>query len=152
MRSINLRIGTEKITTPLGDRTPLAASVDAALAAVNDRARDHTYTDARDIFALAADAERRLESLGIPRHHRTGAVYVSTSGGPVPNAYKYSRRATSVTLKRRASGWTIASITRTEIYKKGGRAALILTQDQDALAVKKLRSTYHTTTTTEPTK
>jgi hypothetical protein len=82
-----------------------AAAIVAALAVVNKNSVAHTYTTAQQIFDLAAAAEKRLSDLHINKSDRPGAAYASTSGGAVPNAYKYSRIGTSVLLERRASGW-----------------------------------------------
>lgn len=119
-----------------------STKIAAMLAVVNGRAAGHTYTTAREISDLATNAERRLESLGIPKSMRTGAEIFAVSGDRVPNAYKYSRRATSARLVRRSTSWFIVSASTTTIWKEGGKVDLLLTEEQDAKAVSVLRAGY----------
>lgn len=118
-----------------------AAKIEAMLAAVNGRATEHTYL-CGDLADLAISAEERLESLGIPKSMRAGAEVFAISGGAVPNAYKYSRKATSARLVRRATGWFVANVGSVTIWERGGKVDLMLTEDQDAKAIETLRTGY----------
>lgn len=114
-----------------------------ALAGVNGRATSHAYCTYDDIENLAEAAEKALVGLGMSRRDRAGAVYVSTSGSPVANAYKYRRTATRVTLLRRPGGWYLEHIEGALIYAQGGgRATLTLTPEQDARVVEVRRERY----------
>jgi hypothetical protein len=95
-----------------------------------------------DIIRLARDAEERLIKLRIPRKWRPGAVYSCLSGAEVAKSYKYTRDGVRVTLARRASGWYLAAVTRHPVYRQGGESLLLLTVEQDELAVARLRETY----------
>ena len=55
----------------------------------------------------------------------------------------YWRAATRVTMIRRASGWFLTSVERTEVGQQGGGpGVLTLTAEQDAIAVKRTRAQY----------
>jgi len=114
-----------------------------ALLAVNGRARDHTYTTWYEIACLAEEAETQLESLGIPKGSRRGAIYVSTSGKKLPSAYKYSVCRTQVRLIRQSKGWALLDARRLE---QAGMSTpyckLALTPIQDVHAVNVLRRGY----------
>lgn len=117
------------------------AKIVAALAAVNGRASDHTYTTLGDIAAVARDAEAALLAI-LPKTLAPGAVYTAVSGGPVPRAYKYRRNGTYVRLERGAAGWFLVNADRIEIYDKGGFSTLHLTQEQHLEAVTRFSSVY----------
>ena len=119
-----------------------AAKVNAALAAVNGASSTHCYTGSWELVALAESAEKRLTALGIAKKYRSGAVVRATSGGSVPNAYKYSRNATDARLIRSSGGWFLVHVAADTIYEKGGSYSLRLTGAQDRIAVANLRATY----------
>lgn len=124
-----------------------AAAIEAALKDVNGRAEAHVYSTYGEIEALAKEAEARLESLGLPKAtHRSGSRWIETSGGAVANSYAkkgLSRTATRVTLSRRPTGWFLWSAEVAMIGASGGgKGALILTIEQDAEAVRRLRASY----------
>ena len=116
--------------------------INDALAAVNGKAMEHTYSYVSQIAALAIDAEARLEALGIPKKHRIGAFLVSTSGQTVPKKYKYERIVTFVRLERGATNWFVTRIEKRVIFCDGGSKMLFLNAAQDALAVAKVREGY----------
>ena len=143
MKPINIKFGEEKIShAASGLPTDLAKKVEAALYAANGKANSHTYTNAYEIFDLAKTAEKRLADLCIPKSERPGAKFYSTSGGAVPNAYKYGRKATAVCLERRSTGWVLLEAAVVFIYKDAGRDVLALTKTQDEIAVAKFRAGY----------
>ena len=111
---------------------------------VNGRATTHCYTLAAQIYDLAEAAEAQLNNLGIAKTRRAGASYAATSGSALPSSYKYSAKATSVRLIRRAAGWYLADCSATEIRPGSPPSQwLTLTADQDAAAVKLFREAYH---------
>lgn len=118
------------------------AKIEAALHAVNGHASQHAYTSYGEIAGLSARADRGLVGLGIAKSHHQGAVLKAVSGGRVPNAYKYTRRATFVALERRSAAWWLIEVAATDIYKDGGKERLHLTQRQDVIAVEALRAGY----------
>ena len=111
----------------------------ATLAAVNGKADAHTYSQ-RDLERVAERAEAQLESLGIPKAERSGAIVRCVSGGAVPSAYKYSRKLTSACLTRTSGGWWLTDCRLIDGYK--GHETLYLTSAQDAAAVAKIREGY----------
>lgn len=116
--------------------------IDAALLDVAGTATQHTYTSAADVLRVAADATRYL-SARLPKKSWVGAKYQRTSGDGVPNAYKYSRVATKITLEYFSSGWFLVGVERDTIYADGcGHGILFLTKKQDDDAVVIFRSKY----------
>lgn len=136
MKAINLKLGQERATAgDLATPTPLALDVRQALAAVNGKATQHTYTDLHDINRLVIDAESKLESLGIPKNNRHGARFSAESGDKVPSAYKYSRTGARVVFERRKAGWFLVSIDTATIYQDGGKCTLQITAEQQDQAI-----------------
>ena len=132
--------------TPIRITKSTAAAIEAALKAVNGRAESHAYSLFSEIEALAETAEARLEALGLPKSRRAGAQWAEISGAAVSNSYAkkaFHRAATSVRLIRRASGWYLQSASATTIGAGGGgKGSLVLTAEQDAEAVRRLRAGY----------
>jgi len=119
-----------------------AQKIEAVLREINLKSTAHTYTRFDQIEALIVDAESRLTSLLKAKKHFTGAVFEATSGFGVCNSYKYSREATCVTLVRKAGGWYLADAVSTAIYQAEGKKSLRLTESQDAIVYKKVRTNY----------
>lgn len=134
-------------TTPI-DMKPIKVEaskkteIEAVLERINGRASAHAFTRAAEIIALAEQGEKRLESLGIPKGVRKGAIVIATSGDKVPMAYNNRRRGTEVELHRRASGWVLVRVTQVAIGIGGGRSTLHLTRQQDAIVVSRVRAQY----------
>ena len=97
---------------------------------VNGTAVQHTYTSYCEIERIAEWNEKKLEDLHIPKKSRAGAKAHSVSGGIVPNAYRYSRKATYVELHRRPTGWFLGVVLDARIWRDGGPDKLILGQSQ----------------------
>jgi len=119
-----------------------AQKIEAVLREINLKSTAHTYTSIADIESLVVDAESRLTNLFGAKKNFAGAIFYATSGAAVPNAYKYSRDATSVTLTRKSSDWFLTDAVSTKIYKDGGKKTLRLTESQDAIVYKKVRTNY----------
>ena len=119
--------------------------IESALASVNGTATTHTITAWGEVRDLARTAEAECVSLlGSPRHAR-GARYSVVSGDSVSNDYAQKwryRAATRVVMVRRVGDWYLVSAERVEIGQKGGGARLILTPQQDEIAVALLRRRY----------
>ena len=116
--------------------------IEAALAGVNGRATTHTYTSYCEIEAVASEAEAKLESLGLPKSERAGAVVYAESGSTVANSYDYSRKGTRVRLERNTAGWVLTEINAVTLYKSPRPASLVLTEAQDAKIIEVTRSQY----------
>ena len=116
--------------------------IELALANANGKSTAHTFVNFAQIEALVVDAEKRLTSLLGSKKHFPGAVFDAISGFAVPNAYKYSRIGTQITLTRKPTGWYLATVASTVIYKEGGKKTLRLTEAQDAIVYKKVRANY----------
>ena len=119
-----------------------AQKIEAVLREINLKSTAHTYTRFDQIEALIVDAESRLTSLLEAKKHFTGAVFEATSGFGVCNSYKYSREATCVTLVRKAGGWYLIDAISAVIYQAEGKKILRLTESQDAIVYKKVRTNY----------
>ena len=116
--------------------------IEAVLREINAKKIEHTYTSFADIESLVVDAESRLINLVGSKKNFVGAIFDATSGGAVPNSYKYSRIGTHVALARKAGGWYLVDVVSTVIYQHGGKKSLKLTCDQDAIVYKKVRTNY----------
>jgi hypothetical protein len=119
-----------------------AQKIEAVLREINLKSTAHTYTSFDEIEALVVDAESRLINLLSAKKHFPGAIFDATSGFAVPNSYKYSRDATCVTLIRKPTGWFLTDAVSTKIYKDGGKKILRLTEAQDVIVYKVVRTNY----------
>jgi hypothetical protein len=118
------------------------SAIVAILAAVNGKSTAHTFTTYAEIEQIAAQAEKQVVDLVGSQKAAVGAQLKATSGEKVPNAYKYSRDGTQVTIERRASGWFLVDARHATLYASGGASKLTLTAEQDARAIEVLRSKY----------
>jgi len=118
------------------------SKIEAALEAVNGQSTAHTYTQARQLELEARHAEGLLQELGIPKGSRKGAVYVATSGGSVPNAYRYARQATSITLTRGTNEWFLTGVESVRIWRTAPKPVLTLSQDQAAEARRRFEDRF----------
>ena len=120
--------------------------IEETLLSVNGRAEQHAYTTYSEVGNLAEAAEAKLEKLGIPKGMRPKAQWLETSGSSVANAYAKkasTRKATSVALIRKASGWFLIYASSVLIYKEGGGPGrLLLTQEQASEAVKRFSKQF----------
>ena len=113
-----------------------------ALATANGKATAHTAT-AQDLIDAAKDIESQLARLGISKADRIGAEFVYRSGGSVAKSYKYTRKVSLCRAARGASDWFLTSVSAQEIFaNECGYCRMVLTEQQDAIAVAKLRSQY----------
>ena len=124
------------------------AKIEETLLGVNGRAEQHAYTTLSEIQTLAEAAEAKLEKLGIPKGMRPKAQWLEVSGSSVANAYAKkasTRKATSVALIRKASGWFLIYASSVPIYKEGGGPGrLLLTQEQASEAIKVFSKQFKT--------
>ena len=127
---------------PININEKNAEKITAALLAANGRANSHTITHGRDVRDIADVATDYLRNLGLSKACMVGAKVRYTSGGDVPNAYKWKRKVTHVHLERRKSGWFLNSIEVTEIWGNAPKTSYLLTCEQDRIVVAKTRSSY----------
>jgi hypothetical protein len=127
---------------PININEKNAEKITAALLAANGRANSHTLTRARQIRDIADAANDYLSNLGLSKACMVGAKVSFTSGGDVPNAYKWQRKVTHVHLERRKSGWFLNSIEVIEIWGNAPKTSYLLTCEQDRIVVAKTRSSY----------
>jgi hypothetical protein len=134
-----------KLKLKISDNPADQAKIEDALRRVNGRATCHTYSSASEIIAIAQEAEEKLDRLGLPKKYRAGAVAEKASGSRMPRAYKYRRAATMVEMMRGSRGWYLTYVLRTRILpeNRAGHLSLMLTQEQDKLAVESFRKSYH---------
>jgi len=116
--------------------------IEEALREINLKSTAHTYTSFDQIEELIVDAEKRLTNLLVAKKYFVGARFNATSGYAVGNAYKYYRDATCVTLIRKPTGWFLTDAVSTKIYKDGGKKILRLTEAQNAIVYKVVRTNY----------
>lgn len=124
------------------------ALIRAFLDGVNGKATAHTFTQFYEIKQLADEAEKQLQSLGVPKKVRAGASVRAVSGSRVPAAYKYPRTLSTLTIERRSSAWYITGMISTLNWAKSGIVQVFVTEAQDAAAVAALRSRYNVKTAT----
>jgi len=129
----------------ISDNPTDQAKIEDVLRSVNGEASMHTYSSASEIIAVANKAEQELDRLLLPKKNRAGAVAEKTSGGKVPTSYGYRRAATRVELTRGTRDWYLTYVLRVEVFpdNPGRRLSLILTEEQDKLAVENFRKSYH---------
>jgi len=121
------------------------ARIEDVLRRVNGEASMHTYSSASDIIAIAKEAEERLDQLGLPKKDRAGAIAKKASGGKMPKSYKFRRAATMVEMMRGSRAWYLTYVLRTKIFpdNRCGHLSMMLTQEQDKIAVESFRENYH---------
>ena len=141
---MKLKITAERTASPIGEwvQNPHYTALAAALKKANGRAASHT-AKASDLPHVAIDLEGRLADLGIAKAHRAGATAQYVSGDEVPNSYKYARTVSVIDLTRGPSGWYVTAIATQQVWPSTKTGAfLIVTPEQDAIAVAALRARY----------
>jgi len=119
--------------------------IEAALEAVNGRARSFTVESARQVEDYAKHLERELERRGVKKSERKGALGNCTPAGPTARAYKYRAHSTTIYLERGASGWFLIGVERSSVaptdkeavnlYVTPAQRDIILTKSMDGISV-----------------
>ena len=126
----------------IADTTTGEPVITNALAAVNGRATSAT-ANASSIIDAANYAEAKLQSLGIPKNKRVGAVFNFTSGGSVARSYKYSRIVNIVRATRGSTGWFITGISKSELFpNQSGGTNVGLNSKQSEIALQQVRAKF----------
>ena len=119
------------------------AALEAALKNANGRATAHTFKFASDLIECARKAEAQLQSLGLAKGSRSGAIASANSGGRIANAYKYSRITSTVQMVRGSSAWFLIALSTSETYRRtAGDTYVSLTSSQDAEVTATFRSQF----------
>ena len=116
-------------------------SIDDVFTAINGKAVLHT-ADHREVFALAAAMEAKLDALGIPKKDRAGALGHGMSGGNVPSAYKWQRTVNRYQIERRSSEWFFVNASRIDIWGNAVASSLSLTPKQRDIALAKFSQQF----------
>ena len=125
------------------DSTPAITSL---ILAVEGLRTSVNCLSAAEVASIAAYAETSLTNLGIAKKDRAGATLFYVPAGPSASSYRYAQGATTLRIIRRAAGWYVTEIHRTEVYPKNPeRRNLTLTEKQDVIAVAALRNRYTVT-------
>ena len=119
------------------------AALQAAVEKSNGSATAHTFRSWHSLLECARQAEAQLQRLGLAKGSRSGVIASVTSGGSVPNAYKYTRIISTAVLKRGSSAWFLIGVSTSETFRKqAGEVLVILTSAQDAEVTEKFRAQF----------
>lgn len=119
------------------------AALQAALEKANGKATAHTFRSASQIIACARQAETALQGLSLKKGLRSGAIATATSGGSIPNAYKYKRVTGIAVMVRGSSSWFLVDLSTAESFRRtAGDTYISLTASQDAEVTAKFRAQY----------
>jgi len=118
--------------------------VEAALRAVNGRAKSFTIKYASEIRTIADEAEKALETSGIHKAARSGARVTYRPAGPRASAYKYAAASTAIELERSSSGiWYLMSVRDCVVYPRQDRIfTLTIDEAQRDAVIKHALSQY----------
>ena len=114
--------------------------VESALKSCNGKASAHTFTFG-NLLHQAAMGEHFLYEMGLTKAQRVGASLVVTSGEKLPSAYKYKVLVNRARMTRTSTGWTLVELKILEQWEGGG-FSLMLSPEQDAIAIAKTREKY----------
>jgi hypothetical protein len=110
------------------------AAIEAALAAINGRAESFTITSAAQVAKIAEQAEQALAN-SLTKAARAGARVSYTPAGPSAKSYKRAAVSTTIGLERRAAGWVLIAIDRTEVFPRSpSRLHIALSPEQHMAA------------------
>ena len=119
------------------------AALQAAVEKSNGSATAHTFRSWHSLLECARQAEAQLQSLGLAKGSRSGAIAKASSGGSVANAYKYSRITSTATLARGSSAWFLTSLSLFDTFRKtAGEVHVSLTSEQDVEVTEKFRAQF----------
>ena len=116
-------------------------ALDAALAKVNGNATAHTATGT-DVYMLESWADNKLLDLLGNKKDMPCAMAKFCSGSALPNAYKFSRKVTRITIYRTSKDWWLVSAVLDDARNDAGAMRVVLTEAQDAIAKAKFSKQY----------
>ena len=116
-------------------------ALDFAISQVNGNAKAHTIT-VSDILLFSVWADNQLKDLLGNKKHMPCAMARYRSGSALPNAYKYSRKVTQITIYRKAKDWWLTNAVLVDARGDAGAMRVVLTEAQDAIAKAKFSKQY----------
>ena len=116
-------------------------AMDVALRQVNGNATAHTVT-VSDILLFSVWADNQVKDLVGNKKDMPGAMARFRSGSVLPNAYKYSRKVTRITIYRKAKDWWLTNVVADDARNDAGAMRVVLTEAQDAIAKAKFSRQY----------
>jgi hypothetical protein len=116
-------------------------ALDVALRQVNGNATAHTVT-VSDILLFSVWADNQVKDLVGNKKDMPGAMARFRSGSAFPNAYKYSRKVTQITIYRKAKDWWLTNAVLVDARGDAGAMRVVLTEAQDAIAKAKFSKQY----------
>ena len=116
-------------------------AMDVALRQVNGNATAHTVT-VSDILLFSVWADNQVKDLVGNKKDMPGAMARFRSGSALPNAYKYSRKVTRITIYRKAKDWWLTNVVADDARNDAGAMRVVLTETQDAIAKAKFSKQY----------
>lgn len=116
--------------------------IQIALNTANGKSTAHTLCCSAKVLDIANDAEKLLSALVGSKKHMSGGKATYRSGEALPNAYKYPRHTTRLSIERRPSGWYLTDVVTLSEWRSAGGLSLSLTREQDEIVIKKIRSNY----------
>lgn len=117
-------------------------AIESALKVANGNAENFVFSTLDEIQSLAEEAEIFLENIRLPSSERHGAAVLARSGEQVAQSYGFSRNVTSVELQRGSTDWFLVKAERIKAGPYAKRPSILLTAEQDSVAVNRLRSLY----------
>jgi len=108
-----------------------ADAITALVNKINGRCRRNTITLFCEVWALAVEAEAKLERAGVQIKLRTGAVYHFRQAGPSASAYKGQMNVSDITMARVSDGWRLQSYSVTSVFPRASEIR-VLTVSADA--------------------
>jgi len=116
-------------------------ALDVALRQVNGNATAHTVT-VSDILLFSVWADNQVKDLVGNKKDMPGAMARFRSGSALPNAYKYSRKVTRITIYRKAKDWWLTNVVADDARNDAGAMRVVLTEAQDAIAKARFSKQY----------
>jgi len=116
-------------------------ALDFAISQVNGNAKAHIVT-VSDIFQVSVWAEVYVKYLLGNKKDMPCAMARYRSGSALPNAYKYSRKVTQITIYRKAKDWWLTNAVLVDARGDPGAKWVVLTEAQDAIAKAKFSKQY----------
>ena len=107
------------------------SKIEQVLKGVNGKAIDYTLTSYSELQNIANKAIDKIYNVLQNKAICKDAVLHYTSGGAVSNRYKYSRKATyvSITFNSKSEAFLVA-VCSVGIYKEGGKKYIEYTKEQ----------------------
>ena len=109
--------------------------IEAALAAVNGKAYNHSITNYTEIQSILTKTENRLFVIQSVKKHWDGIEVWATGGRHVANAYKYTRQSTEICLERSSGSWKLTAINKCKLFSnQGGKVEIFLSKEAEERA------------------